>query len=591
MHSRVIRFGRFELDPRNFELRRDRRRVKLDRKPLELLILLASRPGQLVAHEEAIQAVWGNQVVIEFDSALYTAIRKVRHALGDKPSRPRVIETVARKGYRFIAVAAERTRYTCAPEEDGEPRRKVLAVLPLQNLSGDPRDDYFSDGLTEDLICELGGVSPHELGVIGRTSVMRYKGNRTSAARVGAELGVEYLIQGSARHGQGRVRVALQLIRARDQTVIWADALERPLTEVLQIQVEVAKLVADRIRLKLAVGPRSLTHTDPAVYDLYLRGRYLCEQRTALAIRRAIRLFESALRRDPQYAPAWAGLATCYATQAITSDVRPRDAFPLAREASERALALDSRLAEALVARGVTHFWFDWQWDAAERDFRAACECNPSSSAARMFLAHLQSNLGHHDSAIAEIRGGLRLDPVAPIMNTHEAHFLYNARRYDEAMEPLRRTIELAPHFWVAHIVAGKILGMRGQPDGAIDEFSKAQRLSQGNTEAVGLRGYTLGAAGYAVDARRILRELQARAQRRYVPPVHQALVHLGLGDREGVFDALDRAIDERDVRLTFLAIEPRWAPLRDVPRFESVRTSVGLPRIVKPVIPQHVAS
>ncbi|HEY6358849.1 MAG TPA: winged helix-turn-helix domain-containing protein [Vicinamibacterales bacterium] len=580
MRYRVIRFGRFELDPTNFELRRDARRIKLDRKPFELLILLASRPGQLVTHEEAVHAVWGKQAVIEFDSALYTAIRKVRRALGDKSSRPRIIETVARKGYRFIATSAEHVRQAHSSGDGGESDRKMLAVLPLQNLSGDARHDYFSDGLTEDLIGELGSFSPHELGVIARTSVMRYKGNRTSAARIGAELGVEYLIQGSARHARGRVRIAVQLIRTQDQTLVWAGAFERRLNDVLQIQVEVARSVADSIRLKLAVGPRSLVHTDPAVYDLYLRGRYLCELRTAPANRRAIRLFESALRRDPQYAPAWAGLATCYATQAITSDVRPRDSFPLAREASERALALDPKLPEALIARGMTNFWFDWQWDAAEEDFRSASELNPSNPAARMFLAHLQSNLARHDAAIAGIRAGQRLDPVAPIMNTHEAHFLYNARRYDEAAEPLQRSLDLAPRFWVAHIIAGKIMGMRGQVREAIDEFAKAHRLSHGNTEAVGLRGYTLGASGCTADARRVLRELRARGLRRYVPPVHHALVHLGLGDREGVFDALEQAVEERDVRLTFLAIEPRWAPLLDAPRFERVRTNVGLPRV-----------
>jgi serine/threonine-protein kinase len=229
----------------------------------------------------------------------------------------------------------------------------------------------------------------------------------------------------------------------------------------------------------------------------------------------------------------------------------------------------------------MTKFWFDWQWDAAEQDFRAAAEHNPSNPAALMFLAHLQSNLARHEYAISGIRAGQRLDPIAPIMNTHEAHFLYNARRYEEAEQPLRRTLDLAPRFWVAHIVAGKILGMRGRSGEAIEEFSKAHSLSNGNTEAVGLMGFTLGASGNSTDARRVLRELQTRARRRYVPPVHRALVHLGLADREGALDALEQAVEERDVRLTFLAIEPRWAPLLNAPRFERVRTRVGLPRLI----------
>ena len=548
MSCRVIQFGQFELEPANFELRRSGQRIKLDRKPLELLILLASRPGILITHEEAVHAVWGKRAVIEFDSALYTAIRKVRQALGDKSSRPRVIETVARKGYRFIALVTERARRSAALPEDDDSGRKMLAVLPLQNLSGDPRHDYFSDGLTEDLIGELGGFSPQELGVIARTSVMRYKGKRSSAARIGTDLGVEYLIQGSVRHERGRVRIALHLVRTRDQTLMWADKFDRPVNDVLRIQAEVARSVAERIRLKLAVAPRSLVHTDPAVYDLCLRARYLCELRTAPTQRRAVRLFESALRRDQNYAAAWAGLASCYAMQAITSDVRPRESFPLARKASERALALDPKLPEALVARGMTNFWFDWQWDAAEKDFRAAAEHNPSNPAAQMFLAHLQSNLARHESAISGIRAGQRLDPIAPIMNTHEAHFLYNARRYEEAEEPLQRTLDLAPRFWVAHIVAGKILGVRGRAREAIEEFAKAHSFSNGNTEPVGLKGYTLGASGCSGEARSVLSELQTRARRRYVPSVHRALVHLGLHDHGGALDALEQAVEERDV-------------------------------------------
>ncbi|HEX3951429.1 MAG TPA: hypothetical protein VHW95_16350 [Steroidobacteraceae bacterium] len=454
----------------------------------------------------------------------------------------------------------------------------MLAVLPLQNLSGNPRHDYFSDGLTEDLIAELGSFSPHELGVIARTSAMRYKGTRASVARIGAELGVEYLIQGSARHGRGRVRIALQLIRTHDQTLLWVDAFERPLTDVLKIQVEVAKTVAERIRLKLSVNSPALADTDPLVYDMYLRGRHLYELRTPTANRRAIRQFELALHRDPRYAPAWAGIAACYATQAITSDVRPRDSFPLARDASERALALDPKLPEAYIARGVTHFWFDWKWVAAESDFRRAGDLNPSNPAARMFLAHLKSNLAHHELAVAEIRAAQRLDPLAPIMSTHEAHFLYNAGRYVEAAIPLGRALSLAPRFWVAHIIAGKILGMRSQFSGALDEFSKAHRYSHGNTEAVGLTGYTLGASNRAAAARRVIRELKTRARSRYVPPVHLALAQLGLGDHAGVLDSLEQALDERDVRLTFLAVEPRWTPLWAAPRFDAIRVRVGLP-------------
>jgi TolB-like protein len=232
----------------------------------------------------------------------------------------------------------------------------MMAVLPLDNMSGRPHQDYFSDGLTEELIAELGRFSPLELGVIARTSVMAYKGTRKSIAQIGAELRVDYLIEGSARHERGRVRITLQLIRVSDQTHVWAETYEKPLVHILRVQSDVAKRVAEVIRLKLVAVPAPRPEVDPPVYDLYLRGRFLWEQRTGPSIKQAIRHFEKALASDSAYAPAWAGLATCYAIQAMTSDLRPGDTFPLAREASDNALALDDKLPQGHIARGPRPF-------------------------------------------------------------------------------------------------------------------------------------------------------------------------------------------------------------------------------------------
>ncbi len=325
----TIRFGPFELDPENFELRRAGRRVKLDRTPLELLIYLAQRAGKLVRHDEAVERIWGKEVFIEAESGLYTAIRKIRKALGDHPTRPQYIETVSRKGYRFVGLIPRKAGGS--ESEVGRPVR--LAVLPLDNLSGNPAREYFSDGLTEELITVLGMLSPRELGVIARTSVMRFKGAKKSITEIGRELGVDYVIEGSARHDRGRVRIAIQLIRASDQTHVWAESYERPLRDIHRVQSEVAQAVAQRIRLKLAAGSSTARPLDPEVYDSYLRGRSLWDHRTAPSIRSAMGYFEKALQSDPHYAQAWAALATCYATLAITSDARPRDCFPKAGEA------------------------------------------------------------------------------------------------------------------------------------------------------------------------------------------------------------------------------------------------------------------
>ncbi|MGH8140554.1 MAG: winged helix-turn-helix domain-containing tetratricopeptide repeat protein [Steroidobacteraceae bacterium] len=571
-------FDPFELDSENFELRRAGQRIKLDRIPLELLCLLVKRAGRLVSHEDAVREIWGTRVVIEADSALYTAIRKVRRALGDQPSKPSWIETVPRKGYRFLARPEARSEDATPAASADSPARSVLAVLPLENLSGDQRRNYFSDGLTEQLIAELGRCSPQELGVIARTSVLRYGGTRKSIAEIGVELGADYVIEGSVRHERTRARITVQLIRVRDQMHVWSESFDRPLDHILQVQAEIGQAVAAQIRLKLAVTHTPAAAVDPDVYDRFLRGCQLRDQRTAPAIRRAIQHFEGALAGDPRYAPAWAGLAMCYATLAITSDARPKDSFTPAREAAQRALALNAALPEAHVAHGVVQFWYDWNWRGAEEAFRRAAALNPSDLSARMFLAHLHSNLAHHGEAIAEIRAARRLDPVSPILNTHEGQFLYNARRYDEAIMPLERVLELMPRFWVARIVLGKLFGVRGRTRRALSEFLKAQRYSFGNTEAPALRGYTLGASGDAARARAVLRSLESRSRRRYVPPVHRALVQLGLGEHALALETLEEAMQEHDVRLTFLAIEPRWDPLRAHVTFDRIRKRIGLP-------------
>jgi adenylate cyclase len=581
MATDVLRFGPFELDAEGFQLRRAGKPVRLDRIPFELLLLLAQRPGKLVTHQEAVDRVWGRDLFIEAATALYTAIRKIRRALNDDPASPRYVETVSRKGYRFIADLVPAAR---PPENAGLPSgRVIIAVLPFHNLSGDVGKDYFSDGLTEELITELGRLSPQEMGVIARTSVMRYKRTRKRVAEIGSELGADYLIEGSARMGAGRVRIAAQLIRAADETHAWAESYERPLDDVLRVQSEVATAVAETIRLKLAPAAHSSCSVDPEAHDYYLRARELWNQRTPPAIQKAIDYFEKALRIHSNYAPAWAGLGTCHAILPITSDRRSWECFPRAREATEKALALDHELPEALTSRGILHFWFDWDWDSAEQRFRRAIEVNPSDSNARLFLAHLFSNLTRHAEALEEIRLARRLDPLSRIINTQEGQFRYNARRYDLAFQSLERALELDPNFWIAHLTMGKLYGVQLRYRESLAEFAEAFRFSSGNTEALALRGYTLAALGSRAQARRVLRDLEQKGKRLYVPPLHRSLTWLGLGESAAALEALEEALEERDVRLTFLAVEPRWDALRPHPMFQRLLKRVGLPNRNKP--------
>jgi serine/threonine-protein kinase len=316
----------------------------------------------------------------------------------------------------------------------------------------------------------------------------------------------------------------------------------------------------------------------PETHDCHLRARELRKQRAPPAVQKAIGHFEKALRINSNFAPAWAGLGICHAILPITSDRRPRECFPRAREATDKALGLDDKLPEALTACGIVHFWFDWDWDSAGRKFLRAMELNPSDSNARLFLAHLFSNLTRHAEALEEIRLAHRLDPLSRIINTHEGHFLYNARRYDSAFKSLERAIELDPNFWIAHLTMGKLYGVQLRYRESLAEFAKAFRFSSGNTEALALRGYTFGASGSRAQARRVLRDLERKGKNLYVPPLHRSLTWLGLGESAAALEALEEALEERDVRLTFLAVEPRWDALRPHPTFQRLLKRVGLP-------------
>jgi len=572
----AIKFGPYELDAQNFELRRDGKRVKIEKSPLELLIVLAERAGQLVTQEEAAELVWGNEVHIETGSALYTAVKKIRQALGDARGRPKYIETVARKGYRFKANCRPAGRKAEKPEREA---RRMLAVLPLENLSGDAEQEYFSDGMTEELITELGTAPTEELGVIARTSVMRYKRTKKSIRQIGRELGADYLIEGSVRRAGGRVRIAVQLIRADDQTHIWAAAFEKPAKEVLQIQAEVAQAAAQEVRVRLGGRPSKAAEIDPELYDSYLRGRFLQAQLVRPALAQAIQRFERVLEQEENFAPAWVGMAECYLRLPITSDVRPNEAFPKARAAAARAIAIDGACGEAYSARSGVRFWNEWNWKEAEQDALTAQRHSPSYAEAYLHRAHVLSNLGRHDEAIPEIARAKKLDPFSRIVGTLHGQFHYQAgtRRYGEAESLLRYALQIDPQFWVAHIDLCKIWGMQGKWKKALAAAKRAFRFSHGNMEATSLAGWTLAKSSRMGEARKKLKELEAAARKRYVPPVHRALIQAGCGEKKAAVDSLEEALEERDVRLTFLLVEPRWDELRTDGRFQAIMRRLNL--------------
>ncbi|HUI76148.1 MAG TPA: tetratricopeptide repeat protein [Candidatus Acidoferrum sp.] len=577
MPGKVLQFGRFELDRDNFELRRDGKAIKIEKSPLELLLVLAERSGKLVTQEEATELVWGKDVHIEAGSALYTAVRKIRHALGDSARKPRYIETVARKGYRFLGKRKESVPTSSHREES---QRPMLAVLPLENLSRDEEQEYFSDGVTEEIITELGRLSTRELGVFARTSVMRYKRTRKSIRVIGRELGANYVIEGSVRRDAGRVRIAVQLIRVDDQTHLWAEVFDRPGREVLRIQTEVAQAVAQAIRVRLVNAARPTQEVDPEAYDLYLRGRFFQAKTIEPAMRKAIEYFQQVLQRQQEFALAWVGLAECYVRLPITSDVRPCEAFPHAEKAAERAIAADPHLAEGYAARSAVRFWHAWDWEGAERDTREALARNPSSAMAHLWRAHLLSNLGRHEEALAAVACAKQLDPFSRIINTLHGQFHYHVgpQRYQEAEALLRFALQVDPHFWVAHIHLSKIWGMSGKYKAAVQAAQKAYRYSHGNTESTAVEGWSLAMSGRRSEAREKLKALKLLCKKKFVPPLHRALILVGAGDYRGALDELEEAMAERDVRLTFLLVEPRWNPLREETRFQKIMSRLNLP-------------
>lgn len=570
----IVRFCEFEADLRSLELRRGATPVALQRQPFELLAMLLARPGELVTREEMKQRLWPDETFVDFDLGLNAAMRKLRRALGESATRPRFIETLARRGYRFLGSVEH-------PAGRGASRRLLLAVIPFDNLSGDPKQEYFSDGLTEEMITQLGRLHPERLGVIARTSVMRYKGAKIGVDRIGRELGVDYVLEGSVRRAGGRVRVTVQLIQVRDQTHLWAESYDERLRDVLSMQSGVAARVAEATRLKLSVRERELLDAghpvDPVVHDAVLRGRYWWNRRTRHCLEKAITCFEQALERDAECAPALAGLADCYAILPITSDVAPREAFPKAEAAARRASAVDDKLAETYAVLGTIRFWFDWDWSAAAKNLRRAIELNPSDTDARLRHAHLLSNLGRHEEALSETRQVQAVDPFSPIVNTLIGGFLYHAHDYESASRQLLEALGLAPEFWVAHIYLGRVRIAQERFAEAAAECRRAFKASGENAEGLAQGVYALARQGRKKAARAVRDELVARARRTYVPPYDLALASLGLGETDQALDWLDRGVEDRDVRLTFLKVVHLWDPIRRRARFRRILDRVGL--------------
>jgi len=569
-------FGSFELDPSNFWLRFSGRPVQLQRVPLDLLLALVERKGDLVSREEIVEKIWGKDVFLDVDSAIGTAIRKIRRALGDDSTEPQYIETIPTKGYRFIA-AVERKAIGAGREVNRA--RPTIAVLPLFDLS-DSSEDYFNDGMTEEILTHLGRLHP-SLGVIARTSVMGYKGTQKSIHEIGRELGADYVLEGSVRRNAGRIRIAVQLIETEGQTHLWAESYERDFDDLFRLQDRLAYEIACQISVKLkadapASSPSAFNVCREA-YEAYLTGRFFWNKRTAPGVIKSMEHFQEAIRLEPTFASAHAGLADAYIFQGIQGVRAPADVYPKAEEAALKALAIDNSLAAALCSLASIQNFYHWNWTTAEPLFRRAIELNPSYAIARFFYAGVLSEMGRFEEAFRHIEVAKELDPLSMITAAFSGYIQYRARQYERAMEAINQAIELEPHLPTAHWYKGMVHGQQGEWDDAIQAMTEAVKLSMGQPIFLAALGHAFGKAERTAEATGTLQKLTEMSTARYVSPLEIAVVHIGLDDRAAAFEYLEEACEKRVTRMRALR-DPFFDSLRSDSRYLDLLARAGLP-------------
>jgi len=453
----------------------------------------------------------------------------------------------------------------------------ALAVLPFENLSGDPQDEYFCDGLTDEMINRLGRLMPERLGVISRTSAMQYKDTRKAVSEIGRELGVSYILETSVRRDKQRVRISTQLIQVRDQTSLWTQSYEYDLAGVFSLESNVAELISHSLALQLL--PQQLAPsqaTNPEAHDAYLRGLYHWHNASAEERRKAREYFEQAVQGDPKFAPAYAYLARYYST---TSDLRPSVAVPKSKEYALKALALDDSLAQAHAALGGVLLYGEWDWAGAGREFKRALQLNPNDAEVHRIYSNYLLALGRFDEALSEIQSASEVDPLSLLLTSvNQGWTFYFARRYDRAIEQCRKALELDRNSDGAHACLGWSYLANGMYDVALTESALAVSLSGRNTaRLVGLaRAYA--ANGRRGEAEKILAELAERAKRTYVSPYSLARIHIALGDADQALAALNQAYEEDDPFLVWLKVDDCFDALRTKPRFQELLRRVGFP-------------
>jgi TolB-like protein len=571
----VIRFGVFEFDPAAGELRKRGRRIRLRPQAARVLQILAEHSGQLVLRSDLRSRVWGAETFVDFEHGLNLCIRQIREALNDDVGTPRFIETLPRRGYRFIAPVEPDVSSRVE-----QPAIRSLAVLPLQNFGDDPGDEYLADGMTEALITELAGIGA--LRVISRTSAMRYKGARKALPAIATELHVDAVIEGSVRRFGSHVRTTVQLVDAREDRHLWAANYDHDFRDILMLQRDVALAVTEQMKVKLTeqelARQSGARPVDGEALEAYLKGRYYVNKVTPDDLRKAVRCFKESLARSGDFAPAYAGLADCYLEFGLTPQggERPTEVLPLAKTFALRALELDPALAEAHFELAMVKWRYEWDWLGAEEEFQRAIELNPGYSPARQRYGWYLFSVGRHDESIAQTARALKDDPLSVWTQSTLGIAFYYARRYEQAIQHLTTALEMDANFMAAHAMLGWTFEQTGMFDEAIRELNEALRLVPAPSTRAHL-AHALAASGNPTEARRILGELVELTRHRYVPSYCFVPVYTALGDFDQAFTWLEKACDERDGWIVYVNIDPRLDALRSDARFNRIPRRIGL--------------
>ena len=630
-----FRFGAFELDLRTGELRKDGLRIRLQEQPFQVLGMLLEHPGEVVTREELQKKLWPAGTFVDFEHGLNKAINKIRDALGDSAESPRFLETVARHGYRFLGevkvaegasvrspelvtqahpaaeaqdlltgkltmpkrhlssiarkisltvvllLMASLATWKVHPWNRASPVIHSLAVLPLESLSSDASQDYFADGMTDELISDLGQISA--LRVISRTSVMAYKHAHKPLPQIARELNVDAVVEGTVLRSGDQVRITAQLIEAAADKHLWSRSYEGELRNTLALQNQVASAIADQIRISLNPQEQAALKTakvvDPEAYQSYLKGRFFWNKRTADGLRAALAYFNQAIEEDPKYAQAYSGLADTYALlgdwqyAAMTT----KEALPKAKAAAVKALELDGTLGEAHNSLAFCLDGFDWDLESGGKEFRRAIELNPGYATAHHWYAWHLALLRRNDEAIAEMKKAQNLDPLSLIINADLAELLVLAHSYDESIVQSRKAIEMDPNFALAHNQLAQAFLQKHMNDDAVAELQKAVQLSGGSPTCIANLARAYVASGKRSEAEKLLSDLRKRSTPGYSHASEIAVIYVSLGDTDQAMSWLQKGYEERFNPGVLL--RPGFDPLRSNPRFQDLASRVGLPR------------